>query len=285
MILKVRINNDDTKMYRLTDWNAASFANGYVLTVQSDNLSKVSNDFSEIQKIEIFQDDLLVATYTDLDSYSEIAFVKNIYVPGEQKFVDALRVGLVKTDLIEQVQRLDNQINPTIDIDSMTLPELKEYCVKRIGKICREEIYAGEEVTLPDGTVQNFSYSADDQANLGNAITLAFAARQLGFDLDYIPYHANSTMCALYDTESIVAIYMTLQLRLTRLTTKCNMLNCMIRGADSKEDVLAITWDTQLTEEYQQRYNEIITIAIETAQAMAEAMRPETPDDGEDDEE
>ena len=279
MILKVRINNDDTKMYRLVNWNAPDFAGGFTLTVQGNDLNKVSTDFDKITKLEIYQDDMLVATYSNLDTCDEITFLKNQYVQGEQRFTDALRIHLTKTDIISQVQRIDEQLNPTIDIEKMDLDEVKEYVIKQIGKKCREEIYDGEDVTLPNGDVQKFSYSADDQANLGNAITLAFAARQLGFDLNYIPYHANSTMCALYDTESIVAIYMTLQLRLTRLTTKCNMLNCMIRGADSKEDVLAITWDTQLTEEYQQRYNEIITIAIETAQAMAEAMRPNNEND------
>ena len=279
MILKARINNDDTKMYRLVNWNAPDFAGGFTLTVQGNDLNKVSTDFDKITKLEIYQDDMLVATYSNLDTCDEITFLKNQYVQGEQRFTDALRIHLTKTDIISQVQRIDEQLNPTIDIEKMDLDEVKEYVIKQIGKKCREEIYDGEDVTLPNGDVQKFSYSADDQANLGNAITLAFAARQLGFDLNYIPYHANSTMCALYDTESIVAIYMTLQLRLTRLTTKCNMLNCMIRGADSKEDVLAITWDTQLTEEYQQRYNEIITIAIETAQAMAEAMRPNNEND------
>lgn len=76
---------------------------------------------------------------------------------------------------------------------------------------------------------------------------------------------------------------MTLQLKLTRLTTKCNMLNCMIRGCSNKDDVLAINWDTTLTPEYQERFDTIMTTAIEIAEAMAAAMKPETPDDGEDD--
>ena len=72
---------------------------------------------------------------------------------------------------------------------------------------------------------------------------------------------------------------MTLQLKLTRLTTKCNMLNCMIRECNDKDEVLAITWETQLTEEYQNRYNEIVTASITIAQAMAEAMTPKTTED------
>ena len=244
------------------------------LIVQGNNLAAVKNDFDSITRIEIFQDELLVATYTNIDTYDEITFLKNEYVPGEQKFTDALRIHLTKTDIIEQINRIDEQINPVIDTESMTLEEAKEYKIKELGDICRAEIYAGEEVELSDGTLKAYTYNADDQANVLSAITLAFAAKQMGFDLDYIPYHANGAECELLDTPSMVSIYMTLQLRLTRLTTKCNMLNCMVRDCISKEGVFAITWDTQLTQEYQQRYNEIVTVSVNIAQAMAEAMMP-----------
>ena len=224
---------------------------------------------------------MLVATYTNLDTYDEVTFLKNEYVAGEQKFTDAMRIHLTKTDLIEQINRIDEQLNPVIDTESMTLAEAKEYKIKELGDICRAEIYEGEAVTLSDGTIKNYTYNADDQANVLSAITLAFAAKQMGFDLDYIPYHANGQECELLDTASMVSIYMTLQLRLTRLTTKCNMLNCMVRDCESKDDVFDITWDTLLTQEYQQRYNEIVTVSIAIAQAMAQAMQPEDEEDEE----
>ena len=68
---------------------------------------------------------------------------------------------------------------------------------------------------------------------------------------------------------------MTLQLLLTRLTTRCNMLNCMIRESNNKDEVLAINWDTQLLPQYQERFNEIMTAAISIAESMAEAMKPD----------
>ena len=283
MILKVRLNSDDTKIYHLVSWDAASFTTGLTLTVQGNNLSKVSADFAEITKLEIFQDDMLVATYNNIDTYDEITFLKNEYVAGEQIFSDALRIHLTKTDIISQVQRIDEQLNPTVDTDTMSLDEVKAWKIKQIGEICRAEIYAGDDVTLIDGTTKHFSYNADDQSNILNSSLIAFASKTLGFPLEYIPYHPDSTECRLMPVADLVNIYMTLQLKLTRLTTKCNMLNCMIRECNDKDEVLAITWDTQLTEEYQNRYNEIVTASITIAQAMAEAMKPETPDNGEDD--
>lgn len=285
MILTVRLNSDDTKIYRLTNWNAANFSTGLTLTVQGSDLTGISADFAEITKLEIYQDDILVATYSDIDTYDEITFIKNEYVPGEQRFSDALRIHLTKVDIISQVQRIDEQLNPVIDIEAMSLNETKEYKIKQIGAVCRAEIYAGEDVTLSDESVKHYTYDSDDQKNILSAISLIFAARQLGFTLEYVPYHSSGHECELTDYLSMVNIYMTLQLRLTRLTTKCNMLNCMIRECEDKDDVLAITWDTPLKEEYQNRYNEMITSAIETAHAMAEAMKPEVEPDSENNEE
>ena len=283
MILTVRLNSDDSKIYRLTSWNATNFTSELTLTVQGSDLTGISTDFAEITKLEIFQDDMLVATYSDIDTYDEITFIKNEYVPGEQRFSDALRIHLTKVDIISQVQRIDEQLNPVIDIEAMSLNETKEYKIKQIGAVCRAEIYAGEDVTLSDGSVKHYTFDAEDQQDVLSAVTLAFAAKTMGFTLDYIPFHATGQACELLDTASMVAIYMTLQLKLTRLTTKCNMLNCMIRECEDKDSVLDITWETQLTEEYQDRYNQIVTASIAIAQAMAAAMTPETPDDSEDD--
>lgn len=281
MILKVRLNSDDTKIYLLTSWNAQTFSSSLTLTVQGNDLQGVSQNFRSIGKLEIFQDDILVATYTNIDTYDEITFLKDEYVPGEQRFSDALRIHLTKTDIIEQVQRIDEQINPVVDIDAMTLDEVKEYRIKQIGDVCRAEIYAGEEVTLSDGSVKHYTFDQDDQNNVLSAISLIFAAKQLGFELDFVPFHASGHECELTDSLSMVNIYMTLQLLLTRLTTRCNMLNCMIRESNNKDEVLAINWDTQLLPQYQERFNEIMTAATSIAESMAEAMMPQQDTDPE----
>lgn len=275
MIITARLNNDDSKVYYLVSWNSQDFANTMTIKVQGNDLQKVSNDFSDITKLEIFQDGNLIATYLDLDTFTELSYLKNEYCPGESKFCDAFRLQLTKIDIVAQVQRLDEQINPTVDLDKMTLDEVKAWKIKEIGNICRAEIYAGENVTLIDGTTKNFSYNAEDQSNILNSSLIAFASKTLGFPLEYIPYHPDSTECSLMPVADLINIYMTLQLKLTRLTTKCNMLNCMIRECNSKGDVLAINWDTELLLEYQERYDQIVTASVEIAQAMAHAMQPE----------
>lgn len=274
MVLKVRLNSDDNKIYRLVSWDANSFQSSLYLTIQGNDLSAISNDFVSITKLEIYQDDILIATYSDFDTYDEISFIKNQYVQGEKIFVDAMKVHLTKTNIIATVQRLDEQINPVIDTSSMDLYQAKEYKIKELGELCRADIYAGDQVTFADGTTKTYTYNADDQANIMSAVTLAFAAKQMGFDLDYIPYHASGTMCELLDTLSMVTIYMTLQLKLTRLVTKCNMLNCMIKEMNNKEDVLNVSWSDELTGTYLEQYNTIVAASVAIANAMAEAMQP-----------
>ena len=283
MILTIRLNGDDTKIYKLVNWDASSFTTNLSLHVQGDDLGSVSRDFSEITKLEVFQDETLIGTYTDLDTYSEISFIKNEYVPGEGIFSDALCLRLTRTNIVTQVQRLDGQINPVIDFENMSLEEAKAWKIKQIGEVCRAEIYEGADVTLSDGTVKHYTFDAEDQQDILSAVTLAFAAKTMGFTLDYIPFHAAGQICELLNTASMVAIYMTLQLKLTRLTTKCNMLNCMIRGCSNKDDVLAINWDTAITPEHQERFDTIMTTAVEIAEAMAKAMVPD-PNEGLEDE-
>ena len=274
MIYSIKLNNNDLKIYRLTAWDALNFNSTLQIKVQSSDLGKVSSDFQEIERLEVFQDDVLIATFTDLDTYDEITYIKNEYVPGEGIFADALRLHLTKTNIVTQVQRLDEQINPVIDVERMTIEETKLFKIKELGAICRAEVSQGTMVTLPDGTQEPFSYTADDEINLTNAAFIAFVGKALGFELDYIPYHSNGRLCQTYSTEQIMAIYMTLQLRLTRLTTKCNMLNCMVRACTTKDEVLAITWEMQLPPEYQERFDEIMTVSATIAQEMADAMKP-----------
>lgn len=278
MIYTARVN--ENKVFKLVRWSAIDFNSNLTLYVQGMDLAELKDAFTEIRKLEIFQDGTLIATFTALDTFINISYLGKEFVEGEQIFADTMSITLTKTNIVEQVQRLDDQINGVVDLDSMTLDEVKAWKIKEIGKVCRAEISEGTMVTLPDGTQELFTDTADDEINLTNAAFIAFVGKMLGFELDYIPYHSSGHICQTYTTEQIMTIYMTLQIRLTRLTTKCNMLNCMIRESTSRDEVLAITWDMELPTQYQQRFDEIMTASATIAQAMADAMRPEVqPED------
>ena len=54
MIYKVRLNDDNQKIYNLVSWNAQSFSATLQLTVQGSDMSQIGGDFEHIEKLEVF---------------------------------------------------------------------------------------------------------------------------------------------------------------------------------------------------------------------------------------
>lgn len=162
MKYKVIINNDENKTYKLALWDINSFNASLTLMLESTNFNDVSRDFSNIEKLEVFCGDGLVAMYTNLNTYDEIIFMKNQYIGDSKMFTDVLQVHLTKTDIISQIERINEKVNPIVDIESMSLDQVKEYQIKEIGKECRDDIYAGEDVLLSSGPARHYTYNADD---------------------------------------------------------------------------------------------------------------------------
>ena len=270
MILKVRINENNSKTYHLVEWSAQGFAADPCLRLQTDNLSQVKDDFTNLEKFEIYQNDNLVATYESYDSYSDIAYEGRVWVDGEQTFNDCLRVRLQKRDLASIVERIDKQVNPVHDENAMSLEELRQYRLSQIAEACQADIYAGDVVEISTGS-RLFSYTAEDQMNLANAVNIL---TQLP-TIEVLPYHANGYSCELMRARDIVTIYMTLQLRLTRLTTYCNLLNMYVRGMSERRDISEARYGMELPEEYNAKLEEISMQSLEIMQEMAKKFMPE----------
>lgn len=71
------------------------------MIIQSVDLVDIRNTFEHVDKLEILQDDVLIATYTSLDTYSQITYLGKEYVEGEKTFSDAMSVTLTKTDIVD----------------------------------------------------------------------------------------------------------------------------------------------------------------------------------------
>ena len=77
-------------------------------------------------------------------------------------------------------------------------------------------------------------------------------------ELPAIPYHSsNGGLCRMIPSADLVTIYLTLEVQLTYLVTRCNYMNAWIKSIDNKEELLNITWETELPEQYQTSVNEI----------------------------
>ena len=270
MIITARIN--DSKTYRLCSWSASAFASDPVLMLQTDDLREVKETFDEVHLIEVFVSENLVGTYTKYDTYGTISYDGKVFVQHENVFQDCMRVSLIRTSLADEVGRISEIVEPTYDIESMTLEEYRAYLLKQIGAACRQDIYNGTQVQLPSsGAVELYTYNDDDQRNLTNAMAILIVAPEL----PSVPYHPSGGLCRMIPAIDLVTIYGTLQLRLTYLTTRCNYMNTWIKSIDSKDALLEINWQTELPEEYQNQVNAIYAQSLSIVNTIMEKFLPE----------
>lgn len=258
MIINARINGEGGTTFKLCEWNATSFSASPVLMLQTDDLQLVKQTFEHISKIEIFVSDNPVAMYTKYDTYGAIGYNGRVFVQHENVFADCMRVELIRSSLEDEVERLNEIINQVVDVDAMTAEEYKDYLLLTIGAQCRADIYAGTQVTLTDGTVETYTYNDDDQKNLTNAMAILIICPEL----ELIPYHPSGGFCRMIPAMDLLTIYGTLQLRLTYLTTRCNFMNMWIRSMHTKEELLEISWNTELPESYQEQVTSIYSQSL-----------------------
>lgn len=276
MVIKVRINGN--KFYNLVRWNAGDFNTNLTLYIQSMDLQDVTQTFTSVNKIEIFKDDAPVATYTSFDTYSAIAYLGKEYVEGEQKFADTLSVTLTKTNLVDQVQRLDDQINPVIDIDKMSINELREYKSQIINSACQEDIFDGTVIEIDEGVFGKFGYSLYDQINYDELFVLSLIAPEM----EYLPYHSNGNGCVFFTKAQVIKICSTLMMRKTQIITYTNALHLYINSLSDREDLLAVEYGMELPQAYQDNVNMILSRTLTQMEAfLARIMPTDDSDDTE----
>lgn len=250
----------------LFSWDANSFRSNPQLHFATDDLAAIRNALDPIESISIIDErDLEVAHFTEYDGYSAISYLGRNYSSQLEGFAQELVVTLTKINLVAQVQRLDEQINKIVDVESMSLEEYKNWKISQFSQRGRELIFAGTDVTLINGVTKNFTYNMEDQSNLLNAI---FIIQTLGDLTISLPYHGHAEPCELYNARDILAVYFTLQFFSTRIQTEVNMKNNWVRSCTSKEEAMAIDFETPLPEEWANRAQAIMGPALELAEQL-----------------
>ena len=262
------INNEFR--FPLFYWDAYNSENLFLAT---DDLSQVKEAFTHITQISIFNDnDIEVATFTQFDTYSSINYMGRNYSNQLDSFADELAVALTKADLIEQVKRIEDIVNPVIDFDSMSLDEYKEWKIDQLSDMGEATIFAGTDVELTDGTVKNFTYDLEDQSNLLNAIFIIQALDDLTIT---IPYHGHGEPCELYSALDVLATYISLQIFSTTVQTLTNMRINWVRSCATKDEVRAIEFDTPLPEDWQARADAVLIPAMAIVNELKKKYFPE----------
>lgn len=244
-------------------WDANSFRSNPSLHFATDDLTNIRNLMTEIQSISIIDEtDTEVAHFAEYDGFSSISYLGRNYSNQINGFANELVVTLTKVDLVSQVQRLDEQINKIIDVESMTLDEYKEWKINQFSDMGEQLIFAGTTVTLLNGVTKNFTYDLEDQSNLLNAIFIIQALGDLSIS---IPYHSHGEPCELYNARDVLAVYFTLQFFSTRIQTEVNMKINWVRSCTTKEEAMAIDFNDELPEEWAARAEAIMGPALELA--------------------
>ena len=254
---------DNITNFPLFSWG---ISDNEILSIASDDLASIKTAFTNFHHISIVDENgLEVATMNQYDTYTSINYKGRQYSNQLNSFNEETIVTLNKVDLVEQVQRLDEQVNKIVDIDGMSLDEYKEWKINQFSEIGEQLIFAGTEVTLLNGVVKNFTYNLEDQSNLLNAI---FIIQALGDLTISIPYHGHAESCELYNARDILSIDFTLQFFSTRIQTEVNMKMNWIRACETKEEAMAINFDDELPTEWAERAEAIIGPTIELAEQL-----------------
>ena len=254
MIIQVRVNNNDNLIYKLCEWNSTAFASSPVLRLQTSDLTGVKNAFSEIEKIEIFQANTLIAEYTLYDTYSSISYLGQVYVQHENIFADCLEIQLNRSSLVDQVKRIEEAISDNIDIDAMSIEEYRNFVLQQVSKDCTADIENGMLIEI-DETNQNFSFKAEDQINL----LQLYLMTKMFPEVTALPYHSNGHTCMFYTAEQIQTIYISLITRLLTLTTYANQLNLYIKTMTTKEELVNVRYGMELPESYARVVSDIVS--------------------------
>lgn len=277
MKINVRINKDDNKTFRLVEFNASYFNSDGKLKLITDDIRTVKNMFSNLESVEVFINDNLVVGTNSYDGYSSISYLGTIFCDYLNTFVDCLEVTLTKVNLVDEVERIKNIVEPVHDEASMTLQELKDWRISQINSAGSSDIYSGDFVELSDGTTRLFEYSQKDQANLESYLALILAADDR--EHLYIAYHGQNEKCRQYSYIDIVLIYFTLSMKKLRVFTYVNMLRDWVRTMTDIEQVRDITYGVELPSEYQEQMNTIMEGSLASLMAIKEKFIPSAEPD------
>ena len=268
MATMIRVNNNEGLMFRLANYSSTQFVDDPTLLIQSTDFNGIKSSFQEITKLEIFKDDNLIASYSNFDTFNEISYIGAVYVEDEHKFADVMRVRLTRSTLVDQVERLDQQLNPVYDPDIMTLEEYKQYKIKQISDACQNDIFAGVQVVLTTGT-ETFTLKSEDQmdiANLYNTVIQAYGK------VTELPYHSTHNLCKMYRYDDIIRIYIAAQACITQKTTMGNFAIQLARNASSKEELNNIYYGMTFSDDLQAQIDAILASTQITIVMIAEEL-------------
>lgn len=232
MVYTVKLDNSDDKVFNLMQFNSMTFDMECKLVVCTDDLKTVKSAFTNFKTLDIYRDDVQIATYTCFNNYKEISLQQGLYNNSNGEWEDALIVSLTRANIVEQVQRLDEKVNQVVDINTLTLDEYKNYLQEK-NKTALAEFLASQSVEFNG---KPYGVSEEDQnemaLNFMQYQALTTAGQQVTLE-----WHSKKSACETFTAEEFVQLTAMIKAFVYPYFQQMNMIKQQIFSSSSKEEL------------------------------------------------
>lgn len=232
MVYTVKLDSSDDKVFNLMQFNSMTFDMECKLVVCTDDLKTVKSAFTNFKTLDIYRDDVQIATYTCFNNYKEISLQQGLYNNTNGEWEDALIVSLTRANIVEQVQRLDEKVNQVVDINTLTLDEYKNYLQEK-NKTALAEFLADQSVEFNG---KPYGVSEEDQnemaLNFMQYQALTTAGQQVTLE-----WHSKKSACETFTAEEFVQLTAMIKAFVYPYFQQMNVIKQQIFSSTSKEEL------------------------------------------------
>ena len=232
MVYTVKLDGSDDKVFNLMQFDSMTFDMECKLVVCTDDLKEVKSAFTNFKTLDIYRDDVQIATYTCFNNYKEISLQQGLYNNTNGEWEDALIVSLTRANIVEQVQRLDEKVNQIVDINTLTLDEYKNYLHEK-NKAALAEFLADQSVEFNG---KPYGVSEEDQnemaLNFMQYQALTTAGQQVTLE-----WHSKKSACETFTAEEFVQLTAMIKAFVYPYFQQMNVTKAQIFSSTSKEEL------------------------------------------------
>lgn len=232
MVYTVKLDSSNNKVFNLMQFNSMTFDMECKLVVCTDDLKAVKSAFTNFKTLDIYRDDMQIATYTCFNNYKEISLQQGLYNNSNGEWEDALIVSLTRANIVEQVQRLDEKVNQVVDINTLTLDEYKNYLQEK-NKAALAEFLASQSVEFNG---KPYGVSEEDQnemaLNFMQYQALTTAGQQVTLE-----WHSKKSACETFTAEEFVQLTAMIKAFVYPYFQQMNVTKAQIFSSTSREEL------------------------------------------------
>lgn len=232
MVYTVKLDSSDDKVFNLMQFNSMTFDMECKLVVCTDDLKTVKSAFTNFKTLDIYRDDVQIATYTCFNNYKEISLQQGLYNNSNGEWEDALIVSLTRANIVEQVQRLDEKVNQIVDINTLTIDEYKNYLQEK-NKTALAEFLASQSVEFNG---KPYGVSEEDQnemaLNFMQYQALTTAGQQVTLE-----WHSKKSACETFTAEEFVQLTAMIKAFVYPYFQQMNVIKQQIFSSTSREEL------------------------------------------------